>query len=68
MALIAAHCDISPELYQDKTLRESLEEDLLTMVIREHGKVITMRWFETFSDEGDLIHRLALTYEERKND
>jgi hypothetical protein len=68
MALIAAHCDISTEMYQDKALRESLEEDLLTMVIREHGKVITMRWIETFSDNGDLVHRLALTYEEKKGE
>jgi hypothetical protein len=42
-----------------------LEEDLLTMVIREHGKVIAMKWIETFTDFGDLVHRLTMTYKEK---
>ncbi len=65
MAVVGAHCDISPELYADQKLRESLEEDLLTMVIREHGKVIAMKWIEIFTDSGDLVHRLTMTYKEK---
>ena len=57
--------NISPELYADQKLRESLEEDLLTMVLREHGKVIAMKWIEIFTDSGDLVHRLTMTYQEK---
>ena len=65
MAIVGAHCDISPEMYADQKLREALEEDLLTMVIRENGKVIAMKWTETFTDLGDLVYRLSMTYKEK---
>jgi hypothetical protein len=65
MAIVHGHCDISPELYADEKLRETLEEDLLKIVIREHGKLIAMKWIETFTDSGDLVHRLTMSYKER---
>ena len=67
MGTVYGYCDISPETYADEKVRQVLEENMLAIVIREHGKLITMGWSEVFSDSGDLMHRLAMSYKERSN-
>jgi len=67
MGMVGGYCDISPQMYADEKIRQVLEEDMLAIVIREHGKLITMGWSEAFNDAGDLVHRLAVTYKERSN-
>jgi hypothetical protein len=60
--------DATGEQYRDKAFRSLIEEDVLQMIIKDHGTLISAEWLSIsgFGDAAESKYRFCGTYKERR--
>ena len=58
--------DITGEQYRDETLRMQIEEDVMQIVIKNNGKLISAEWLSIsgFGDPAESKYRFCGKYKE----